>query len=257
MPVYNTCSRFIQEAIDSIKNQSLKSWTLIIVDDASNNPDTIKYLKNIKDEKIRLLTLSKNLGEMSARMYAKNFLDFDCKYVAFMDSDDIMLPERLEKQFYFLIKNYDVDVLGCQIQFLCDINDIKYANNAKESFTSHSFNVNNFIFITNWCINNPTAMMKKEILQKFGSNMISHFQEMFNLPKNKFSDYIFYAILAKAGYQIRNLDEILLMYRLTYNQTSRFTQVEDPIKVHKELRKKILQDTKVCSSLIQKDELTD
>ena len=254
MPVYNTCSRFIQEAIDSIKNQSLKSWTLIIVDDASDSPDTIKYLKNIKDEKIRVITLSKNIGEMSARMYAKNFLDFDCKYVAFMDSDDTMLPERLEKQFNFLVKNEDVDVLGCQVQFFCDKNDIKYAMNAKESFTSHSFNVNNFIFTKSWCINNPTAMMKKEILQKFDSNTIGHFQEMCNLPKNKFSDYIFYGILAKAGYQIRNLDEILLMYRLTSNQTSRFTQIEDPLKTHKELRKRILQDKGIYLSLMQEEE---
>jgi|LakMenEpi03Aug12_release.lakeMendotaPanAssembly.Ray.scaffolds.fasta_scaffold68140_2 glycosyltransferase involved in cell wall biosynthesis len=265
MPVYNTCVTFLQEAIESIKSQSLKSWTLIIVDDASNNPDTIKYLKNIKDEKIRVLFSPKNLGDITNRIYAKDSLDFDCKYIAFMDSDDIMLPERLEKQFNFLLKNEDVDILGCQIQFFCAKSDIKHAVNPKESLIYHHFNVNDFIFTTNWCINNPTTMMKKEILQRFDCNIIGHFQKSFNLHKNKFPDFIFYSILAKAGYQIRNLDEILLMYRITSTQTSRVTKIGDADneeayemacvrRVHKGLRKKILQDKDIYLSLMQKDE---
>lgn len=244
MPVYNTPPEWIQEAINSITFQSFEYWALIIIDDASTNLETISYIKSIQNDKIRTYLLSDNIGEMQVRLYAKNYLDNDCKYIAFMDSDDIMLPQRLEKQFLFLENNKDIDIVGAQIQFFCNQDDVSYNIQPKNSFTFHHFNVNDNIFTKSWSINNPTTMIKREIIENFDVSLIDYYKNLCGIPKDRFSDYIFYSILAKNNFQIRNLSDILLLYRCSSHQISQRIKINNTLETHKLLRNKILLDVK-------------
>lgn len=100
-PVYNS-EKFISETIDSIQNQTYKHWELILVDDCSsdNSYDIIsEYIKY--DKRIRYIKLEKNSGAAVSRNTGiKNARG---RFIAFLDSDDIWLPEKLEKQVKYML----------------------------------------------------------------------------------------------------------------------------------------------------------
>ena len=100
MPTYN-CGGYISKSIDSVLNQTVTNWELIIVDDCStdNTEEVVKpYLEKWKN--ISYLVLDKNSGPAVARTEAiKNATG---KYCAFLDSDDLWMPDKLEKQVAFM-----------------------------------------------------------------------------------------------------------------------------------------------------------
>ncbi len=99
-PSYNA-SKFIAETIESVLNQTYKNWEMLIVDDISTD-DTIDIINkycNI-DNRIRLFVLDEKGGASLARN--KAIREANGKYIAFLDSDDIWLPTKLEKQVKFM-----------------------------------------------------------------------------------------------------------------------------------------------------------
>lgn len=103
MPAYNA-EKYIEEAIQSVLKQTYTNWELIIVNDCSTDK-TEQIIKKYQeqDQRIRLCSLIKNKGVANARNTAiKNAVG---RYLAFLDSDDMWLPEKLEKQINFMKKN--------------------------------------------------------------------------------------------------------------------------------------------------------
>ena len=102
-PCYNS-EKYLDECIKSVISQSYQNWELLIVDDnSSDNSSTIinSYSKN--DDRIKPIFLKDNLGPASARNMAIS--KSKGKYLAFLDSDDIWLPEKLKVQINFMKKN--------------------------------------------------------------------------------------------------------------------------------------------------------
>lgn len=100
MPTYN-CGRFIEETILSVLAQTISDWELIIVDDCSTD-NTYEILKPYleKHSNIHYYCLEENGGPDVARTEAiKHAIG---KYVAFLDSDDLWHPNKLEKQIEFM-----------------------------------------------------------------------------------------------------------------------------------------------------------
>lgn len=103
MPSYNT-GRFIAESIRSVIAQTYQQWELIIVDDCSTD-DTDAVVKSFHDERIRFYKNEKNSGAAVSRN--KALREAKGRWIAFLDSDDLWLPEKLEKQIDFMNKgNY-------------------------------------------------------------------------------------------------------------------------------------------------------
>lgn len=102
MPSYNTAS-YIAESIQSVLAQSYKDWELIIVDDCSsdNTDQIVKPL--ISDERIKYIKNEKNSGAAISRNRALQ--EAKGKWIAFLDSDDLWMPEKLEKQVIFMEEN--------------------------------------------------------------------------------------------------------------------------------------------------------
>ena len=103
MPTYN-CAAFIEDSIKSVITQYYQNWELIIVDDCStDNTKTVltSYLE--KYPNIRYTCLEKNSGPAVARSEALKQAKGD--YVAFLDSDDIWLPNKLSSQIAFMKEN--------------------------------------------------------------------------------------------------------------------------------------------------------
>ena len=102
MPSYNTAS-FIAESIQSVLAQSYKDWELIIVDDCSpDNTDQV-VKPYLSDERITYLKNEKNSGAAVSRNRALR--EAKGKWIAFLDSDDLWMPEKLEKQISLMEKN--------------------------------------------------------------------------------------------------------------------------------------------------------
>lgn len=99
-PAYNSAS-FILGTIESVRSQSYSHWEMIIVDDRSQD-DTYEIVEREAqlDSRIRLIRLDQNSGTAIARNIAMDAARG--RYVAFLDSDDLWLPEKLEKQLEFM-----------------------------------------------------------------------------------------------------------------------------------------------------------
>lgn len=118
-PVYNS-EKFLRAHLASVQAQTYAYWEHILVDDCSsdNSAAIIKEAQK-EDSRIKYVLLSKNGGAGIARNKAIELAEG--KYIAFLDSDDLWYPKKLENQLDFMIKNqyhfsftnYDmVDALG-------------------------------------------------------------------------------------------------------------------------------------------------
>lgn len=100
VPAYN-CSRTIKSAVDSVLSQSVPT-KVIVVDDCSSD-DTLEKLSCYSDDpRVVLVRNEKNLGVAASRN--KGVREAAGKYVAFLDSDDMWLPDKLEKQLDLIKK---------------------------------------------------------------------------------------------------------------------------------------------------------
>jgi len=93
MPVYNVDPKWLDLAIKSIEAQWYKNWELCIADDKSTKKETIEYLKSIKNPKIKIIFLEKNLNISGASNAALALATGE--YIALMDNDDEITPDAL------------------------------------------------------------------------------------------------------------------------------------------------------------------
>ncbi len=102
-PTYN-CGAFIARTIDSVLAQSYKNWEMIIVDDRSTD-DTKSVVDEYmaRDSRIKYHLLGENSGAAVARTVAMRLAEGS--YMAFLDSDDIWMPEKLERQIAWMEEN--------------------------------------------------------------------------------------------------------------------------------------------------------
>ena len=102
-PAFNA-SHTIAQAIESVQAQTFQQWEMLIVDDLSTD-DTCAIVETYveRDSRIRLLRQRINAGPASARNFGLKLAT--CRYVAFLDSDDYWLPEKLSRQLDFMMVN--------------------------------------------------------------------------------------------------------------------------------------------------------
>lgn len=103
MPSYK-CEKFIGESIRSVQAQTYQNWELIIVDDCSND-DTLKEVQKLQlnDKRIHLYQNVYNSGAAVSRNTALR--ESKGRWIAFLDSDDLWEPTKLEKQIKFMEDN--------------------------------------------------------------------------------------------------------------------------------------------------------
>lgn len=100
-PSYN-CSAYIGDTINSIQAQSYRNWELLVIDDCSTD-DSAEIIKRYcaKDARIRYLRTAAPSG--SPALPRNIGIDNACgRFIAFLDADDVWLPEKLEKQVAFM-----------------------------------------------------------------------------------------------------------------------------------------------------------
>ena len=112
IPTYNRANK-IENSVRSVLNQTYKDLELIIVDDGSKD-DTKSVIDSIKDSRIRYCC-QENAGACAARN--KGIKLSNGEYIAFHDSDDIWLPEKLSRQLQTMEKT-GADIIFCQLRRL-------------------------------------------------------------------------------------------------------------------------------------------
>jgi len=163
IPAYN-CADFLFQTLDSVLNQTFSDFEIIVVDDGStdNTKDLVSnYIDKHKD-KIKYI-YQENGGPAAARN--KGIRNSKGKYIAFVDSDDLWAPEKLEIQMEFIQKNHDFHFVFSDMYLLDETGKIgDTIMKSKKPFSGYIFFEllkDNFIF-------SPTPLVKKECFEKAG-----------------------------------------------------------------------------------------
>lgn len=103
MPSYN-CGEYVEQTIRSVQAQTYQNWEIIFVDDSSTDY-TIQIVSALReqDKRIRLFQNSYNFGAAISRNHALQ--EARGRWIAFLDSDDLWEPSKLEKQVKFMADN--------------------------------------------------------------------------------------------------------------------------------------------------------
>lgn len=195
MPTYN-CAKYISQSIDTVIAQTVTDWEIQIVDDCStdNTAEVLKpYLNQFSN--IHYHRLDKNSGPAIARTEA--IKRSTGKYLAFLDSDDLWYPDKLEKQIAFMEK-FDVS-FSCTAyeQMDTDGNKLHIA-----MFPPEKTSYKKCIRLSN-PIGNLTVMYDQKTLGKFAVPEIK--------KRNDFALWL--QILKKTPY-CYGMQEVLGVYRM-------------------------------------------
>ncbi len=105
MPAYN-CADYIADSIRSVLSQTYTNWELLIVDDCSTDK-TAEVIASFNDKRIHYRRNERNMRASATRNEALK--QAQGRYIAFLDSDDMWLPEKLERQIAFMQEhNYSI-----------------------------------------------------------------------------------------------------------------------------------------------------
>lgn len=101
MPNYNS-EKYVEATLKSVLAQTYQNWELLFVDDCSSDA-SLALVRAFADERIRIFSMEKNGG--AARARNKAIEEARGKWIAFLDSDDLWVPEKLEKQIAYMQNN--------------------------------------------------------------------------------------------------------------------------------------------------------
>jgi teichuronic acid biosynthesis glycosyltransferase TuaG len=211
--VYNS-ENYIRETINTVIAQTYENWELIIVNDGSkdNSERIINEFVKLYSDKIQLVNQI-NRGPSKARNNGINAAKGD--FIAFLDSDDLWHPEKLEKQVrYSIEKNLDI----CLCQFANFINDKEKTFN-REASDKFNIDANKLleedfkasILLQKITFTPSSLLLKKEIFKTISFyEKISHAEDL----------DVQLQCLKKGFTHFACLDECLLLHRLHISNLS-------------------------------------
>jgi O-antigen biosynthesis protein len=188
IPCYNY-GKYLEAAIDSVLNQTFKNVEIIVVDDGSNDPDTIKILENLNKPKTKII---RTINQKLPAARNNGIKVAQGKYICCLDADDLIAATYLEKCLIALESN-NLDICYAWIQEFEDSN-LLYQTGDFELSTLMQYN----------CVE-VSAVFKKSIWGKIGGYRESMTQG--------YEDWDFWISMAKLGGIGLKIDEPLFLYR--------------------------------------------
>lgn len=232
IPVYNA-EKYLLEAIESVIDQSYDDWEIIAVNDGStdSSPDILKNYEDRYPSKIRVLH-QPNSGLSAARNAA--IAAANGEYIAFLDADDLWLPEKTDEQVYLLDNNSDIGLVYSDI-FELKNGKLKKRRNVigGRMFRGDIFDslfYQNFIPVL-------SVMVRKSVLDKCG---------LFDPVYHGTQDYDLWMRIADK-YQIDFIDRQLAIYRI-HEQNMSANNVEKMGREDLELMEQWLEKKPYLSS---------
>lgn len=199
IPTYNRAG-IITDAINTVLNQTYKHLEIIIIDDGSTD-NSREIIENIKDSRIRYIYQENSGRPSSARN--KGIKIAKGEYIAFLDSDDLWHPQKLEKQINILDENSNVGLVTnwCVYKTFKDeeIQIKKYQAKSQEDNSIFILTKPDKVFTAT-----PTLLIRKECFEKVG---------LFDEEMTYCEDWdMFFRI--SLFYEIYNIEEVLTYVRV-------------------------------------------
>lgn len=192
VPTHNS-NKYINECISSLINQTYKNLEIIVVDDGSTD-DTLEIIKTKKDKRIKIINTKKHIFTGIARNIGIDESNGD--YICFLDSDDIFLPDKIEKQLKYMEDN-KLNFTYTNFIYLNENNKKHYAKLPKKLDYNHS--LKNTSILTSTVMLNMNFFKKEDIY-------------MPNLEKGQ--DTATWWRILKKGLIAYNYPEFLTLYRV-------------------------------------------
>ena len=218
IPVYNTAG-FIYDAVKSVCDQTYSNLQILIMDDASGD-DSVTVIRKIIDDRIEVYESPVNRGQ--AYQMNLGIQRSKGEYVCIMHADDIMNPEKIERQLSFFLSDSLLGVCGCNIKVFGQQAAVwKYPNSDQECKDT---------LLASVPFAHPAVIIRKEVLNSV--------HPVYNEDMAAAEDYDLWVRLADKT-KFANVQEVLLNYRIHDSQLSH-TAKEKEIKLVEETRRKII-----------------
>ncbi|UWY28607.1 glycosyltransferase family 2 protein [Flavobacterium sp. TR2] len=233
IPTYNRVDVLV-ETLNSVLGQTYKNWECIIVDDGSEDNISEVLIPYLKDSRFKFYNRppEKKKGANSCRNYG--FEMSSGEFIKWFDSDDIMLPDFLQKQCNYLEQNKNLDFCVCLSETFIEGTDKTYINKANRNASDNpisSYLFKNHFFLT------AAPLWRKEFLRcnnlLFDEELSNsdesdfHFRVIILRPKYYYSDDILYKV--RRGNMSITQDKKNLLPTL-YSKVRFFKKVELEIK---------------------------
>lgn len=226
MPLFNR-EDLVSQAISSVLSQTFQDFEFIIIDDGSTDK-SVNIVESFNDPRIKLIKNEKNLGII--KTLNKGIEQANGTYLARMDSDDLCLPERLEKQVKYMEKNKEVSICGTWINTI-DYNG-RVDSNVKFPYKSYKECEVRMYF--NCIFAHPSIMFR---VSDFKNNNLLYSEEFMHVEDFE----LWNRIVMETNMKIINIPEYLLKYRLTTDgitRTKRSEQISNGAKIRSRIFKK-------------------
>ncbi|MBT5492612.1 glycosyltransferase [bacterium] len=209
LPVYNA-QKYLEEAIESIINQTYTNFEFIIIDDGSGD-NSLNIINKYQKQDSRILVITR---ENKGLVYTLNegINQAKGKYIARMDADDISLSNRFEKQIE-LLENSNIDICGCHYLLVDEYNNINGLN-----LTPLSHEMCFLSLASKVPFAHPSVMIRKEFLDK---NNLKYGQSEHKIAE----DFDLWMRMYEKGAKFGNVNDILFKYRVLDNSLSKVNRV--------------------------------
>jgi len=217
LPMYNEEKKWLELCLESLINQNFDSYEIIAILDKPDNELIKKIMSNYKNNSfIKYFVNSENLG--ISKTLNRGIDLAQGKYIAIMNADDISLKNRLRKQWEFLEKNKDVALVASNCNL---IDEFGKPLKRKNGFIESEEKIKSALKFMNPIVH-PTWMGKKEIFKQLRYKKIIGVEDM---------DFLCRLVLL--GYKIKNINEVLLYYRIRETSISNTNELMQQFLTYK------------------------
>jgi glycosyltransferase involved in cell wall biosynthesis len=213
MPVYNS-EKYLKEAVDSILSQTFEDFEFLMLYDKSTDK-SLEIINSYNDNRIKIINCNSK-GLVNALNIGLDQAKGD--FIARMDSDDISLPERFQKQIDFLEKNPNVGICGSWTEEFGEVPSRVFKYPCEPEIVKSKL----FFFCA---LAHPSVMMRKNYLDKHNLR--------YSEEQKQAEDYEFWQ-RCSFYFDIANIPEALLKYRITS-----VSKVQSNMSQMKEILKKM------------------
>ncbi len=203
VPLYKTPYNYLEELVNSVKEQTYENWELCLSDGSGENSPLVSYLQKYEAEDSRIkvvynsvpLQISENTNE-ALKIATGDF-------IAFTDHDDVLAPNALYECVYELNEDSSIDMIYTD--------EDKISTSGKNYFMPHfksDFNIDMLRSVNYFC---HLVVVKRELYQKVGN---------LNPEFNGAQDYDFVLRCVEAAKNIKHIPKILYHWRASKNSTA-------------------------------------
>ncbi len=111
VPVYNVPARYLEECVESVKEQTYPFWELCLCDDGSTKAETVAYLEELRGTDIRIKVVSMTMNSGIARATNHAVEISTGPFIVLLDNDDTLQKDAIEQIVYALNQDQSLDVL--------------------------------------------------------------------------------------------------------------------------------------------------